>query len=103
MIEIGNVKKRGLMGRYKLGVSGCMPQVSDLQQTSPDVFVTPNKPKSYCIQYLFSGQVPFARYDSQLVMCEKELTTLLDMISQQRYSSLTTKHQQTKKRDNSTS
>jgi len=32
-----------------------------------------------------------------------KLATLVDMISQQRYNSLATKHQQTKKRDNRTS
>jgi len=40
------------------------------------------------------------KYDSQLFTCKKELTTLLDTISQQRYNTLATKHQQKKKRDN---
>jgi len=54
-------------------------------KTSMDISVTPSKSKSYYIQYLLSGQVPTAVYGRPIGLCCMELTTLLVMISQQRY------------------
>jgi len=70
-IEIGDVKERGLMGRYQArGICRHAPSFTSPAETSTNTSVTPNKSKSYYIQYLLSGHGASrgVGYGSQLAM-----------------------------------
>ena len=73
-----------LMGLYQRASGGMLPSFTSPAETPMNIFITPIKSKNYYIHYFLSGHDISRGVRHSTDHCWKELTTLLDMTSQQR-------------------